>query len=178
MIRRVRRTGPGRRLWAAALAATMLPVLAACSGGEQAVRAPDPVEHGALINVVRNGGRPFRDESAMVLPDGSWRTYRGGRDKASGTLTAQQQAQLTALLTDPRLRDEGRQSHPPTSCPDAFRVWLYVVHPDRNVTIGYAECPDAATPPVAAGIANLLMDATDWVGARAMAAAPAAQQDA
>lgn len=162
--------GLGRRWLAAVLLAAMLPTFAACSGGEQAIREPDPIEHGALINVVRNGGRPFRDESAMVLPDGSWRTYRGGRDKASGTLTSEQQAQLTALLADPRLRDEGRQSHPPTSCPDAFRVWLYVVHPDRNVTIGYAECPDATAPPVAAGIANLLMDATDWVGARAMAA--------
>ncbi|WP_144120675.1 hypothetical protein [Catellatospora sichuanensis] len=152
--------------------AALLPVLAACSGVEHAAREPDPVEHGALINVVRNGGRPFRDESAMVLPDGSWRTYRGGRDKATGVLTSQQQAQLTALLADPRLRDEGRQSHPPVVCPDAFRVWVYVVHPDRNVTIGYAECPDAAAPPVAAGIAQLLMDATDWVGVQAMVAGP------
>ncbi|MEV0454091.1 hypothetical protein [Catellatospora methionotrophica] len=161
------RPRPGRRLLPA-LIAVLLPVLAACSGGEQAPPpGPEPVAHDTVINVIRNGGRPFRDESAVVLPDGSWRTYHRGLDRASGTLTVQQQAQLTALLADPRLREEGLQSYPPAGCPEALRVWVYVVHPDRTFTVGYAECPDAAAPPVAAGIARLLMDSTDWVGARA-----------
>ncbi len=139
------------------VAAVALAVLTAagCARGGQPPGAEPPADRPGPVTVQRTGGIAGVQDEVTVQPDGSW--GRAGRGPATrGRLPADRDATLTRMAADPALRAEAARTPTDSGCADAFAYKVSV----GDVRVGWTDC-GTTPPPVASGIARLLLDGTN-----------------
>lgn len=109
------------------------------------------------ITLVKSGGLAGLAETITVQPDGKWKQGDARNTNRTGRLSAAQLSRLQALVADPRLDAEAKQSTPGANkCNDAFTYLLMV---DYQM-IKYEQCGQGKPPEVTMKIISLLQEAT------------------